>query len=100
VGFVILSVAFLVGLFSIVGRVNPTYGVPDVFFGEAPGLSVLTSSTYLIAALAAGMVVMTVWAWVRRFWSWFGRAWYTLLTLVALAWVWLLVYWNILGPGF
>ena len=99
-GFVIVSVVFLVGLFSIVGDVNPTYGVPDVFFGEASGLSVLTSLTYLIAALAAGMVVMAVWAWARGFWNWFGRGWYTLVTLVALSWVWLLVYWNLLGPGF
>lgn len=100
VGFVIVSVVFLVGLFSIVGDVNPAYGVPDVFFGEASGLSVLTNLTYLIAALAAGMVVMAVWAWARVFWSWFGRGWYTLITLVALSWVWLLAYWNILGPGF
>jgi CubicO group peptidase (beta-lactamase class C family) len=99
-GFVVLSVVFLVGLFTIMGNVNPTYGVPDVFFGEAPGLSALTALTVVLVALAAAMVVMTVLAWVRGFWSWFGRGWYTLVTLMALSWVWLLAYWNILGPGF
>jgi CubicO group peptidase (beta-lactamase class C family) len=98
--FLLVSLLFFVGLLSILGSVNPAYGVPDLFFGEAPGLSALMTLTVVIAALAVGMVIMAVMAWLKRYWGWFGRSWYTLMTLVALGWVWLLAYWNMLGPGF
>ncbi len=98
--FVLVTVVFLVGLFSVMGDINPTYGVPNVFFGEAPGLNALMALTYVIAALAAGMLGMTIVAWWQRYWGWFGRIWYSLLTVVGLAWVWMLATWNLLGPGF
>jgi len=98
--FVLVSLAFAIGLMAIMGNVNPAYGVPDVFFGEAEGLGTVTALTYAVAALGAGMVGMSVLAWVRRYWGWFGRIWYTLLALVATGWVWLLADWNLLGPGF
>jgi CubicO group peptidase (beta-lactamase class C family) len=98
--FVLVGLVFLAGLFATMGNVNPRYGVPDVFFGDAPALDALTALTYVMAALVAGMVVMTVAAWWRAYWGWFGRIWYTLVTAVASGWVWLLAYWNLLGPGF
>jgi hypothetical protein len=98
--FVLVSLILFVGLFGIVGDIDPAYGVPDVFFGEAAGLSALTSMTYVMAGLAAGALVMTVLAWLKRTWGWFGRIHYSVLTLLALAWVWMLAYWNVLGAGF
>ena len=98
--FVLVTVVFFISFLSIMGNVDPACGVPDVFFGEAQGLSLVTALTYVVAALGAGMVGMSVLAWVRRYWGWFSRAWYTFLTLVAMGWVWLLAYWNLLGPGF
>jgi hypothetical protein len=43
---------------------------------------------------------MTVLAWAKRFWGWFRRLHYTILAIIAAAWVWMLAFWNILGPGF
>ena len=85
---------------AIMGNVDPAYGVPDIFFSEAEGIGAVTLITYLVAAMALGMVDMSVLAWARRYWGWFGRIWYTVLTLVAGGWVWMLAYWNLLGPGF
>ena len=48
----------------------------------------------------SGVVGMTIVAWWQRYWGWFGRIWYSLLTVVGLAWVWMLAYWNLLAPGF
>jgi CubicO group peptidase (beta-lactamase class C family) len=98
--FVLVTLVFLIGLFSVMGSVNPTYGVPDAFFGVAPGLDILMALTTVSAALAAGMLVMTVVAWWQRYWGWLSRIWYSLLTVVGLSWVWMLAYWNLLGPGF
>ena len=98
--FVLVSLVFFIGLMAVMGNVDPAYGVPDVFFGEVERLGFVTALTYVVAALAAGMVGMAVLAWVLRFWGWLGRIWYTVLTLVAAGWVWMLAYWNLLGPGF
>lgn len=98
--FILLSLTFAALLLATMGNVNPRYGVPDAFFGEAPALDILSAMTYVIAALAAAMVVMTVVAWWRGYWSWFGRIWYTLVTVIAAGWIWALAYWNLLGPGF
>jgi CubicO group peptidase (beta-lactamase class C family) len=48
-------------------------------------------------ALTAGMVTCAGLAWQRRYWNVVGRAHYTLVTLGALAFIWFLNYWNLLG---
>jgi CubicO group peptidase (beta-lactamase class C family) len=48
-------------------------------------------------ALTAGMVTCAGLAWQRHYWSVVGRAHYTLVTLGALAFIWFLNYWNLLG---
>jgi len=48
-------------------------------------------------ALTAGMVVCAGLAWKQRYWSVVARAHYTLVTLGALAFIWFLNYWNLLG---
>jgi hypothetical protein len=49
------------------------------------------------AVLTAGALVSTVLAWKNRYWGIAGRAYYTLVTLAAVAFVWFLNYWNLLG---
>jgi hypothetical protein len=44
--------------------------------------------------------VYTVLAWKDSYWSFAGRAYYTLVTVAALAFVWFLNYWNLLGWRF
>jgi hypothetical protein len=47
--------------------------------------------------LTIGMVASAAGAWRRRYWNVAVRAYYTLITLGALAFVWFLNYWNLLG---
>jgi len=39
-------------------------------------------------------------AWKQRYWSFAGRVHYTIVTLAALAFIWLLNNWNLLGFKF
>ena len=49
------------------------------------------------AGLTAGLVARPILVWRRRYWSVVGRAHYSLLALGAVAFVWFLNYWNLLG---
>lgn len=53
---------------------------------------------WLIAAIATvGAGIFTVLAWKNRYWNALARIHYTLVTLGALAFIWFLNYWNLLG---
>ncbi len=53
---------------------------------------------WLIAAiLTVGAIAFTVLAWKERYWSALGRVHYTMVSLAALAFIWFLNYWNLLG---
>ncbi|MFN3331625.1 MAG: serine hydrolase [Caldilinea sp.] len=92
-----LLVAILAMLVGIVGDIHPDYGVPRIFFGAPPALTVLLALPFGLAALALAMMVFAVIAWLKRFWSWFGRLHYSALTVTAMAVVWLLWYWKLLA---
>jgi len=47
--------------------------------------------------LAVALVIMTVLIWRQHYWQWPARVHYTLVTLAAVAFVWLLVTWNLLA---
>jgi CubicO group peptidase (beta-lactamase class C family) len=64
---------------------------PPLIFKIALGLGVLA------AVLTAGALVYAALAWKQRYWGMAGRAYYTLATAAALAFVWFLNYWNLLG---
>jgi hypothetical protein len=42
-------------------------------------------------------MVYTGLAWKNRYWGIAGRGYYTLVTVAAVAFVWFLNYWNLLG---
>ncbi len=54
----------------------------------------------LTTGLAVALGIHTLLAWRGRYWSLAGRLHYTLVTLGALAFVWWLNYWNLLGFHF
>ena len=64
---------------------------PSLLLKVALGLGVLS------ALLTAGALVYLLLAWVNSYWGIGGRAYYTLVTLAAVAFVWFLNYWNLLG---
>ena len=51
----------------------------------------------LSAVLTVGALAYTVLAWKNSYWGIAGRAYYTLVTIAAVAFVWFLNYWNWLG---
>jgi hypothetical protein len=51
----------------------------------------------LAAVLTPAALVYTVLAWKNSYWGVMFRAYYTLVTVAALAFVWFLHYWNWLG---
>jgi CubicO group peptidase (beta-lactamase class C family) len=64
---------------------------PPMIVKIALGLGVLA------AVLTTGALVYTVLAWKDSYWSVAFRAYYTLVTVAAVAFVWFLNYWNLLG---
>jgi hypothetical protein len=86
-----LSMLFLIGLLTILS--NPTvfnWGVPPI-------MTVFLAIALLAAVLTIGLVIFTVLAWKNKYWSLAGRLHYTLITLAALAFIWFLNQWNLLG---
>lgn len=54
----------------------------------------------LAAVLSAGALVRTVSAWKNSYWGIAARMHYTLVTVAAVAFVWFLNYWNLIGWQF
>jgi hypothetical protein len=87
-GLSILNLLFVVG--SFLWNTNPRFGVSTAY-QFVLGLGVLS------AVLTAGALVYTVLAWKNRYWGIASRLYYTLVTVAAVAFVWFLNYWNLLG---
>jgi hypothetical protein len=71
---------------------NPSanFGIP-LIYKIVLGLGVLS------ALLTIGAVIYSVLAWKDRYWGAAFRVYYTVVTLTAVAFVWFLNYWNLLG---
>jgi len=91
-GISVLNLLFLVGI--MLGQAELMQNVlldPPWIMKIALGLGVLA------AVLTAGALVCTVLAWKNSYWGIASRLYYTLGTVAALAFVWFLNYWNLLG---
>ena len=94
VGVSILNLLFLVGAVLMLTSLGfPRFGVSWID-RVVLGLGVLS------ALLAAGALVYTALAWKNSYWGIAGRLYYTLATVAAVAFIWLLNYWNLLGWRF
>ncbi|MBE2201363.1 MAG: beta-lactamase family protein [Anaerolinea sp.] len=88
--------AFVALLLVALSDVDPAYGVPNLFF-NVPSWFQVTAVLPILAAIAGvAMLIFTVLAWQKRFWTVSARIFYTLLTGWALALLWSLHYWNFL----
>ena len=96
-GWIILGVCLLNLLFLV--------GIALWFRPERPselhGLSLIVEIVLglgvLAAVLTVGALGYTVLAWKNSYWGIAGRAYYTLVTIAGVAFVWFLNYWNWLG---
>ena len=75
------------------GACKLVYGVPMIAVG-------LLSLPILASILALILLVLILIVWRKNYWSWQGRSHYSLITLVAIAFIPLLAYWNLLGWQF
>jgi CubicO group peptidase (beta-lactamase class C family) len=91
---IILGICVL-NLLFVVGSV--LWNNPKPMFGVSTAFQFVLSLGVLSAALTAGALVYTVLAWKNRYWGIATRAYYTLVTVAAVANVWFLNYWNLLG---
>ncbi len=92
VGICTLNLLFLVG--------TVLWGNPVPLFGVSLVYKIVLGLGVLAAALTIGALVCTVLAWKNGYWSTVYRAYYTLVTVAAVAFVWFLNYWNLLGWRF
>ena len=90
-GICLLNLLFVVGN-VLWGEQNlmPVFGV-TLIYKIVLGLGVLS------AALTAGSLVYTVLAWKDSYWGVVFRTYYSLVMVAAVAFVWFLNFWNLLG---
>jgi len=69
----------------------------DIIYGVPPLLRIALVLPLLAAVLTTAQMIMTVQAWRKRYGSTWKRTYYTLLTVIVLAFTWWLDYWNLLG---
>lgn len=91
--------AILVALLHLGGLValGTVFGEEDLFSGELGGLGLVLALPVLGSALTLGLVWLTITAWRTRMWGRWARVHYTVFTLGALVFTWVLNHWNLLG---
>lgn len=90
----ILNLLFVIGTWQMLNSLGfPRFGV-SLTDRIVLGLGVLA------AVLTVGALVYTALAWKDRYWGVVFRVYYTLVTVAAVAFVWFLNYWNLLGWRF
>ena len=93
VGISVLNLLFVVGM---VPASNP----PTELLGAQLIVKIVLGVGVLSAVLTVGALIYSVLAWKRSYWGIATRVHYTLVTVAALAFVWFLNYWNLLGWRF
>jgi len=88
----VLDLLFVVGT-ALWGNPMPLFGV-SMIYKIVLGLGILS------AALTVGALVYTALAWRDGYWGVGFRTYYTLVTVAAVAFVWFLNFWNLLGWRF
>ncbi len=88
---VVLFGVFLIGLLFVFKDPN------EVMFGVPMALKLLLALPLLAGAMAVVVLFFTFWAWIRGYWTACARVHYTLVFLAAVAFLWFLYYWNLLG---
>jgi CubicO group peptidase (beta-lactamase class C family) len=92
----LIAATFFAGLLSILGDVNPAFGVPNIFFGESENIESLLKLPLIFAIFTGLMTLFSLLAWIKKYWTVWGRMHYTLITISSLGLVWLMNYYNLL----
>jgi hypothetical protein len=89
----------VVNLLFVIGMV-PGFNPPTELHGPQLIVKIVLGLGVLSAALTVVALIYSALAWKRGYWGIAARAHYTLVTVVAVAFVWFLNYWNLLGWRF
>jgi len=91
-GISLLNLLFVIGIALWFRPMHPSelHSIPRI-------VEIVMGLGVLAAVLTIGALVYTVLAWKNRYWGVAYRAYYTLVTIAAVAIVWFLHYWNWLG---
>src|SRR5215217_4538591 len=92
VGISVLNLLFVIGT-VLWGPTNPLFGVSIIY-------KIVLGAGVLGAVLTVGALIYSVLAWKNSYWGIAARVHYTLVTVAAVAFVWFLNYWNLLGWRF
>jgi CubicO group peptidase (beta-lactamase class C family) len=92
---IILGVCVL-NLLVLIGHIL-WLNTPNILSGTPLTTKIVLGLSVLSAVLTVGALVYTALAWKNRYWGITFRAYYTLVTIAATAFVWFLNYWNLLG---
>ena len=93
VGICVLNLLFVVGMV-------PGFNPPTELLGAQLIVKIVLGVGVLSAVLTVGALIYSVVAWKSSYWGIAARVHYTLVTVAALAFVWFLNYWNLLGWRF
>jgi len=91
-GISVLNLLFVIGT-VLWGNPVPLFGVSMIF-------RIVLGVGVLAAVLTVGALIYSALAWKNSYWGIAARVHYTLVTVAALAFVWFLNYWNLLGWRF
>ena len=93
VGICVLNLLFVVGMV-------PASSPPTELLGAQLIVKIVLGVGVLSAVLTVGALIYSVLAWKRSYWGIATRVHYTLVTVAAVAFVWFLNFWNLLGWRF
>lgn len=87
----VLNLVFVIGLASALSDAS------SLIYGAPPSLTAALSLTWVTAILTVPVLALAGLAWKRGYWSVGGRSYYTVVAVAALAFLWFLNQWNLLG---
>ena len=92
------AAAYCAAKFGVSGLTKSVNPVP--LFGVSMICKIVLGLDVLTAVLTVGALVYSVVAWKNSYWGIAARVHYMLVTVAAVAFVWFLNYWNLLGWRF
>lgn len=91
----LLLLVFLAAFISVLSDSSLVSGVPMFFLDAENSMAQVQLLPYGMLASATLMIVVMIFAWLKRMWTVWGRLHYTLLTICAWVMVVELTYWNV-----
>jgi hypothetical protein len=92
--------ALIVSGLNLVFSMILLFGIGDLTLGVPPIIQFALIIPIVTALLALLMLGSTIAAWIRGYWSIWGRTYYLVLTLAAVVFIFWANYWNLLGWKF